>query len=93
VVKNTERHGDIEMDFWNHFNRGRGSMLNRLKMLGAMGSIFGSMFGMGMGGDRSPQQKTKGVGFFSAKEYARRKKRQKMARMSRRRNRWNRKVA
>lgn len=69
-------------------------MLNRLKMLGAMGSIFGNMFGMGMGGAvnlSAHGAREGGSGnrckSFSAKEYARRKTRQKMARESRRRNR------
>jgi len=87
-----ERHGDIEMEFRGIFGRGRASMLDSLKMLGAMGSIFG----MGMGG--AVATSAKGVNgsrktVLGAKEYARRKKRQEMARESRRRNRQNRKAS
>lgn len=74
------------MDYRGIFGYGRGSMLNRLKILGAMGSIFGSMFGMGMGAS-TPKRGNHPPRALTAKEYARRKTRQKMARMSRRRNR------
>lgn len=64
-------------------------MLSRLRMLGAMGNLI-SAFGVGMGGAVRASRggvKVYGERHYTPKEWARIKKRRKMARESRRLNR------